>query len=125
MPAIRFYFVIILITITANLFSQQLPLRKQNFDNDWKFAFGSANNPAKDFNYGITTIYSKSGYAPGTPMDVTFRDSSWRKLNVPHDWVVELPFVNSKSDDVTSHGYNLLAVYFRRQVLAGTANILW
>ncbi len=90
---------------TTNAFSQSLPARKINFDDDWKFSFGNANNPAKDFNYGVATIFSKSGYAPGTPMDVTFRDSAWRRLNLPHDWVVELPFINSKSDDLESHGY--------------------
>ncbi len=66
---------------------------------------GNANDATKDFNYSLTTIFSKSGNAPGTPIDSKFHDSAWRKLNVPHDWVVELPFVNSPSGDVTSHGY--------------------
>jgi len=30
-----------------------------NFDGDWKFNFGNAANPAKDFNYGIVSIFSK------------------------------------------------------------------
>jgi beta-galactosidase len=94
-----------LIFFSVNIFAQSLPTRKINFDNNWKFAFGSANNPAKDFNYSVATIFSKSGYAPGTPADVSFRDSAWRSLNIPHDWVVELPFANSTSDDVESHGY--------------------
>ena len=106
MQVIRFYFLLAFIATTAgSSFSQLLPLRKQNFDNDWKFAFGNANDPVKDFNYSTTTIFSKSGFAPGTPADVSFNDSAWRKLNLPHDWAVELPFVNSRSNDVTSHGY--------------------
>src|ERR1700759_1780037 len=105
MRAAKFYCLLLMSGITLHSFSQQLPVRKQNFDNDWKFALGSADNPAKDFNYSVTTIFSKSGNAPGTPMDNTFIDSSWRKLNLPHDWVVELPFANSTSDDVESHGY--------------------
>ncbi len=104
MQAKRFFLLLILTATSANCFSQ-LSVRKINFDDDWKFAFGSANNPAKDFNYSIATIFSKSGYAPGTPADVSFRDSSWRTLNLPHDWAVELPFVNSTSNDVESHGY--------------------
>ena len=92
------FFLVLL--FTTNAFSQSLPLRKINFDNDWKFAFGNANDPAKDFNYSVTTIFSKSGYAPGTPADAHFYDSAWRKLNLPHDWVVELPFANSTSNDV-------------------------
>ncbi len=104
MQAIKFYLLLVLIIFSVNTFSQSF-LRKTNFDNSWRFAFGDASNPAKDFHYSITTIFSKSGYAPGTPMDNTFIDSSWRKLNLPHDWVVELPFANSTSDDVESHGY--------------------
>ncbi|MEP6683805.1 MAG: sugar-binding domain-containing protein, partial [Parafilimonas sp.] len=105
MQAKQFYFLLILIALTTNVFAQSLPTRKISFDDDWKFAFGSANNPAKDFNYSIATIFSKSGYAPGTPADTHFNDSFWRALNLPHDWVVELPFANSTSDDVESHGY--------------------
>jgi beta-galactosidase len=105
MQAKHFYFLLILIAATTNTFSQQLPTRKINFDNGWKFELGSADNPAKDFNYSVATIFSKSGYAPGTPADINFRDSSWRTLNLPHDWVVELPFANSTSGDVESHGY--------------------
>src|ERR1044072_7900321 len=105
MQAIRLYFLLIFIAVTTGTFAQSLPTRKTNFDNDWKFAFGNAGNPAKDFNYSVTTIFSKSGYAPGTPADTHFYDSSWRTLNLPHDWAVELPFANSTSDDVKSHGY--------------------
>ncbi|HVX26680.1 MAG TPA: beta-galactosidase GalA [Parafilimonas sp.] len=105
MQIAKFYFSLLMLSITLHSFSQELPVRKQNFDDNWKFAFGSADNPAKDYNYSVTTIFSKSGYAPGTPADVSFRDSSWRTLNLPHDWVVELPFANSTSDDVESHGY--------------------
>ena len=67
--------------------------RKQiNIDNNWKFAFGHAANPEKDLNYSIKTIFSKSGGAFGTAIDARFNDSSWRTLNLPHDWAVELPF---------------------------------
>ena len=105
MQAKRFYFLLLLISITANTFAQSLPSRKQNFDNNWKFAFGSANNPVKDFNYSINTIFSKSGVGNGTPADHSFNDSAWRKLNLPHDWVVELPFDNNSDGDLISHGY--------------------
>ncbi|MEO7307966.1 MAG: beta-galactosidase GalA [Ferruginibacter sp.] len=79
--------------------------KKINFDDNWKFALGNANDPAKDFNYSIVTIFSKTGAAQKTAIDPKFNDSSWRKLSVPHDWAVELPFFNSKSFDVQSHGY--------------------
>jgi hypothetical protein len=49
MQAIRFCLLLILTATTANCFSQTFPTRKINFDGDWKFAFGDANNPAKEF----------------------------------------------------------------------------
>src|ERR1700754_1370940 len=79
--------------------------RHLSLDDNWRFAFGNAADPAKDFNYAITTIFCKTGKAKGTAIDPTFNDSSWRMLQVPHDWAVELPFVESESEDVTAHGY--------------------
>jgi beta-galactosidase len=105
MQAIRLFFIVAFFTATTNLFAQSLPSRKQNFDNDWKFAFGNANDPVKDFNYSINTIFSKSGVGNGTPADISFNDTLWRKLNLPHDWVVELPFANNPGGDLVSHGY--------------------
>ncbi|MGB5027265.1 MAG: sugar-binding domain-containing protein, partial [Chitinophagaceae bacterium] len=76
-----------------------------NFDNDWKFHFGHAANAEKDFNYSIANIFSKSGAALKTAIDPKFDDGKWRKLNLPHDWAVELPFVNVDNFDVMAHGY--------------------
>jgi beta-galactosidase len=91
---------------TNNSFAQNSSSRnKINFDDDWKFAFGNASDPAKDFNYSIETIFSKSGKAEGTAIDAKFKDSAWRNVQLPHDWAVELPFENSSSFDVQSHGY--------------------
>jgi beta-galactosidase len=76
-----------------------------NFDNDWRFAFGHAGDPSKDFNFSIATIFSKNGKANDTAIENKFDDSGWRKLDLPHDWAVALPFVASDNFDVTSHGY--------------------
>ncbi|HEY1114594.1 MAG TPA: beta-galactosidase GalA [Chitinophagaceae bacterium] len=76
-----------------------------NFDENWRFHFGHAADPAKDFNYGVANIFAKSGATTGTALGTNFNDSGWRRLNLPHDWAVELPFVNSPSFDVQSHGY--------------------
>jgi beta-galactosidase len=76
-----------------------------NFDSDWKFHFGNAADPAKDFNYGVTAILSKSGKTDKTALDMKFNDADWRTLDLPHDWAVELPFENSTNFDVESHGY--------------------
>src|SRR5829696_2393651 len=85
--------------------SQQALRKKTSMDANWRFNFGHAGRPDKDFNYGITTIFSKSGGAAKTAIDPAFNDSGWRQLNIPHDWAVELPFVNVANADVTSHGY--------------------
>ena len=84
---------------------QTVARKKINIDEDWKFHFGNASDPSKDFNYGIATIFSKSGSAYTTAIDPRFTDSLWRKLSLPHDWAVELPFVNVQNFDVESHGF--------------------
>ncbi len=96
-----------LLTYPANFCKTQnlLAERHINFDNDWKFHLGNASDPAKDFNYGIENIFSKSGNAGNTPANSKFNDSAWRTVNLPHDWVVELPFINSPNFDVMAHGY--------------------
>lgn len=83
-----------------------------SLDEGWRFQFGHAANPEKDFNYGIRTIFSKSGTAVGTAIDPNFVDTSWRKLDIPHDWAVELPFVKHPAPDVDGHGYKPVGGHF-------------
>jgi beta-galactosidase len=90
---------------TALCFSQNPVRQKINFDENWKFAFGNASDPKKDFNYSLVTIFSKTGAAPRTAIDPKFNDSAWRNLDLPHDWAVELPFTEVNNFDVMSHGY--------------------
>jgi beta-galactosidase len=78
---------------------------KMNLDENWKFHFGNAADPSKDFNFGIANIFSKSGNAGNTAINPRFNDSAWRTLNLPHDWAVELAFENSPGFDVMAHGY--------------------
>jgi beta-galactosidase len=98
------HYLLFLITILACL-NATAQRQHINFDNDWKFHFGHAANPEKDFNYSIATIFSKSGGAARTAIDPRFKDSAWRTLDLPHDWAVELPFVKVDNFDVESHGY--------------------
>jgi beta-galactosidase len=76
-----------------------------SLDEGWKFHFGDAADPAKDFNFGTESIFVKSGKAERTAIAPDFDDHDWRTLSVPHDWVVELPFVHSTDSSVMSHGY--------------------
>ncbi len=81
------------------------PRERRNFDADWKFHLGNAADPAEDFNYRTVGIFVKSGKAKGTAIAIDFDDSGWRKLSLPHDWAVELPFEYSPDSDVMAHGY--------------------
>src|SRR5215470_12477644 len=103
----RFRCLFISLLLFGSLFSwgQSSPRKRINMDDGWRFHFGNAADPAKDFNYSIATIFSKSGNGGGTAVDPHFNDASWRTLDLPHDWVVELPFVNVQTFEVESHGY--------------------
>lgn len=84
-----------------------------NFDEDWKFHLGNAADPHRDFNYGIyETIFSKSGAASGTAMAIDFKDADWQKVQLPHDWVVGLPFQYLDNGDIDAHGYKPVGGYF-------------
>lgn len=93
--------------ISISLQAQKPPVRRiVNFDDDWKFHLGHAADVKKDFNYGIPNIFAKSSKKEGnTPMNSDFNDSTWQKIQLPHDWAVALPFENSDDSDVMGHGY--------------------
>ena len=78
---------------------------KISLDEDWKFHFGNSSNPEKDFNYGSTMLFHKSNVFETTVINPKYTDSTWNKINVPHDWLVELPFVQSSTHEMDSHGY--------------------
>jgi beta-galactosidase len=64
-------------------------------DFGWRFAFGHANDPANDFGFGRGSAFAKSGQFC-RPARVDFDDSKWRAIDLPHDWAVELPFVEDR-----------------------------
>ncbi|ANE52083.1 beta-galactosidase GalA [Flavisolibacter tropicus] len=102
---VRFFFIFLLVVDAAIGMTQSSQRKRVNFDEDWRFHFGNAADPTKDFNYRIAPIFAKSGATTNTALGVGFKDSSWRQLDLPHDWAVELPFVNSPNFDVMAHGY--------------------
>jgi len=79
--------------------------KKISLDEDWKFHFGNSADVSKDFDYGKTALLHKSNVYATTIVNPKFVDSTWKKINVPHDWVVELPFVKSEQVEMDSHGY--------------------
>ena len=76
------------------------------FNNGWSFSLGYAGDKARDFSHGteyfsyVAKILSNNGNEG--PVSPSFDDSSWQKVNLPHDWVVDLPFAEEASH---SHGY--------------------
>ena len=79
-------------------------------DFDWLFAMGHATDPAKDFNHRTAyfSYFAKAGYGDG-PAAQNFDDRSWQKIDVPHDWCVNLPFTPRGGH---SHGYRAIGINF-------------
>ncbi len=86
------------------------------FDKGWSFSFGHAGDFAKDFSHGTSyfTFYAKAGFADG-PASSNFDARHWRKLDLPHDWAVELPFSDQASH---SHGYKTIGMQFPESSVA-------
>ncbi|MGA2870942.1 MAG: sugar-binding domain-containing protein, partial [Verrucomicrobiota bacterium] len=81
-------------------------------DFGWRFNFGSATDPAKDFDPDPAgtgfSYFAKAGTAAGAAAE-DFDDRGWRVLNLPHDWAVEAPFSERGS---ASHGYKAIGKNF-------------
>lgn len=81
------------------------PREKLLADFGWKFKLGNAHDFTKDLDFGKDQgDFAKTGEFKFAKAG--FDDSSWRPLNLPHDWAVELPFV--WDEDLKSHGYKPL-----------------
>src|SRR5579872_7111805 len=75
-----------------------------SLDFGWRFHFGHATDPAKDFGYGAAAremTFAKCGDFPDA-CQLEFDDRNWRSVDIPHDWAVELPFKNAP--DLPDHG---------------------
>ena len=95
----------IILTALILLSGFYLSAQETLFDDGWKFAFGDASSPEKDFGRGTeyfnyftkaASIHNEGPYSP------KFDDSAWKEVSLPHDWVVDLPFDPKASH---SHGY--------------------
>lgn len=101
--------------VCAVLLAVLLPSRAQSvrerilMDEDWQFAFGNASSPEKDFGCGTeyfnyltkaASIHNEGPYSP--KFDASKWSAIWKNVNLPHDWVVDLPYAREASH---SHGY--------------------
>lgn len=103
------FFLLLLFSFSHTVSAQR---EQQSLDAGWTFQFGHAALPEKDFNFSLQNLFVKSGAATGTAIDPRFDDSRWRRLDLPHDWAVELPFVYKNNFDIQSHGYKPVGGYF-------------
>lgn len=102
--------------ILALLVSANMCLPAQNvrerilLDDYWMFAFGNASSPEKDFGCGTeyfnyftkaASIHNEGPYSPDKFIPEKW-GREWKHVNLPHDWVVDLPFAKEASH---SHGY--------------------
>ena len=98
-------FTICLLCAVAITASAQSMRERILLDDSWQFAFGDASSPAKDFGCGteyfnyLTKAASIHNEGPYTPK---FDASGWTIVDLPHDWVVDLPYAAEGSH---SHGY--------------------
>ena len=68
------------------------PRERILMDAEWRFALGNAANQHKDFDFATVPFFlAKAGYGDG-PASPRFDDRTWRSVDLPHDWAVELPF---------------------------------
>lgn len=87
------------------LLSAQAVREEVLFNEGWKFAFGHASDPNKDFGCGTEyfNYLTKANSIHNTgPYSQKFDDSSWRPVRLPHDWVTGLDYSGNASH---SHGY--------------------
>ena len=100
----RILTVIICAALAASSTAQNLRERI-SFDKGWQFALGDASSPEKDFGCGteyFNYLTKAASIHNEGPYTAKFDASGWKTVNLPHDWVVDLPFAAEASH---SHGY--------------------
>ena len=104
-----------LLGITFSLSAQSVRERIL-LDDGWQFAFGNASSPEKDFGCGTeyfnyltkaASIHNEGPYSPKFNLEKWGVD--WKTVNLPHDWVVDLPYAKEASH---SHGYKAVGYKF-------------
>lgn len=102
--------VYILSALVNNCFAQSVR-QKLSFDDNWFFAFGHPYDKGKDYNTGTSyfTYFAKARYGADGAAAINFDHRAWRKVDLPHDWAVEMSFDAKASH---SHGYKAVGPGF-------------
>ena len=100
----RPWLVLILVSIACTCAADDTssPREHLSLDANWKFHLGD--------DWPNALRLDKAG-ASGGPAAEKFNDNSWRALNLPHDWAIELPF--DKNAD-GSHGFKAVGPGFAK-----------
>jgi beta-galactosidase len=80
---------------------------KLSLDRNWRFAFGHAASDALDFDFLRSRCLVKAGEARGAAAP-GFDDSKWRAVDVPHDFVIELPLDPNGDKELADHGFHAI-----------------
>lgn len=101
----KFGFALLTLLLAGTLTIQGQNRQHQLMDDDWQFAFGHAADPQKDFGCGteyFNYLTKAASIHNAGPYSMKFDASGWQTIDLPHDWVVGLPFAREASH---SHGY--------------------
>jgi len=96
---------VLAIAIQVTMAQAQSVRETIRIDNGWKFSFGNAADPKKDFGCGteyFNYLTKASSIHNEGPYVQKFDDSAWQEVSVPHDWVSTLSYSGTASH---SHGY--------------------
>ncbi|HET7458585.1 MAG TPA: hypothetical protein VFJ74_13125, partial [Gemmatimonadaceae bacterium] len=71
------------------------PRERFLLDFGWRFLLGRGADLGPEFGWNNGNGFNKAGnlFPASNPK---FDASAWREVNLPHDWAIELPFVNDK-----------------------------
>ena len=96
---------VVAVWMTVTTLNAQNVRETIRLDEGWRFAFGNASDPAKDFGCGteyFNYLTKANSIHNEGPYSSKFDDSKWEEIRVPHDWVTILPYAQKASH---SHGY--------------------
>lgn len=99
-----FYSFIAFLLLSLGLSAQSVRERIL-MDEDWQFAFGNASDPVKDFGCGteyFNYLTKAASIHNAGPYSQKFDATGWKRVDLPHDWVVDLSYDSLASH---SHGY--------------------
>ena len=101
----RFILCLCVLAVSLIVKAQQCERETIRLNEGWKFAFGNASDPVKDFGCGteyFNYLTKANSIHNAGPYAQKFDDSSWQEVCIPHDWVTTLPYAKEASH---SHGY--------------------